>query len=286
LAPTFDLQAHSVYSDGALAPEEVVRRAHDAGVEVFALTDHDTVEGVDEALETASSLGLRMTPAVEISSVDGEYQDLHVLAYGLDHRSPELGEQLARFREDRELRAERMADRLRELGYALDGDQLAARSASGKPIGRPHLAQAVVSEPANAERLAREGLDEVTPFLVAYLIDGKPAFVGRTTPTVGEAIGLIHAHGGVAVWAHPFWDVEDPDEVLGMLDRYAGLGLDGVEAFYKTHDREQATLLAEAAAERGMLTTGSSDFHGPEHRLFRSFRDFDTFGHDPRLPKV
>ena len=119
------------------------------------------------------------------------------------------------------------------------------RKAVGRPIGRPHVAQAVVQHPANGERLASEGLGGVSEFLVAYLIDGKPAFVGRSKPTVAEAIETIHSAGGLAVWAHPFWDMEAAEEALGSIERYADLGLDGVEAFYVTHTEHQARLVAE-----------------------------------------
>ena len=282
----FDLQSHSTYSDGALPPREVVARAAAAGVELLALTDHDTVEGVQEALDAAQGTGVRVVPAVELSSVDGDYQDLHVLGYGIDHRDPALRERLEHYRGDRERRAWAMAARLRELGYAVDDAVLQARADAGKPIGRPHLSAAVVEHPDNAERLREEELDAVTPFLVAYLIEGKPAFVGRTTPTVPEAIGLIHAAGGTAIWAHPFWDVEDPDEVLGMLDRFTGQGLDGVEAFYVTHTPEQVALLADHAAAHGLLATGSSDFHGPDHKLFSAFCAHDLHGRAATLGPI
>ena len=179
-----------------------------------------------------------------------------------------------------------MADRLRGLGYAVDDEVLRARAQQGQPIGRPHLSRAVVDHPDNARRLADEGLDEITPFLVRYLIDGKPAFVGRTTPTIAEAIDLIHAAGGVAVWAHPFWDVEDPQEVLGMIDRYVAVGLDGVEVFYKTHTAEHVALLAARCSELDLLQTGSADYHGPDHKIFSRFLDFHTFEHEPRLGPI
>jgi predicted metal-dependent phosphoesterase TrpH len=100
---------------------------------------------------------------------------------------------------------------------------------------------------------------------------------------VGEAIELIHTAGGVAVWAHPFWDVKDPETVGSMLERFAGLGADGVEAFYPTHTREQVDLLCAVAAELGLLTTGSSDFHGSEHKTFAGFRAFELYEHEPDL---
>jgi predicted metal-dependent phosphoesterase TrpH len=285
-APTFDLQSHSSYSDGALPPREVVGRACAAGVEVLALSDHDTVEGVDEAAQAAAVHGLHLVPAVEISSIDADKQDLHVLGYRIDHRDPSLIERLRRYREDRDTRAEAMVQRLRDLGYEVDDATIERRREQGKPVGRLHIAEAVVAHPANAARLEAEGLNERTAFLVAYLIEGKPAFEPRTFPTVAESIQEIHAAEGLAVWAHPFWDFEEPGEVLDALDRFCEWGLDGVECFYATHTREQAQMLADECAERGLLSTGSSDFHGPEHRLFSRFRAFSTFGREPVLGPI
>lgn len=284
--PTFDLQSHSVHSDGHLAAAEVVRRAAEAGVELLALSDHDTVDGVDEALAEAARCGIRVVPATELSSIDGAYDDLHILGYGIDHHDRGLLAALEQFRADRDGRAGRMAAALRELGFEVDDDVLAARRAAGKPIGRPHLAQAVIDHPANAQRLREEGTDDVSPFIVAYLIDGKPGFRGRTMPTVQEAIGVIHDAGGVAIWAHPYWDVEQPADVEGAIDRFAGFGVDGVEAFYVTHTEEQTRHVVGICAERGLLTTGSADFHGPDHKLFHRFRAFELFGLEPRLGPI
>lgn len=285
-APTFDLQSHSVHSDGELPAAEVVARAAQAGVEVLALSDHDTVDGVPEALTAAAEHGIRVVPATELSSIDGTYEDLHVLGYGIDHTDEGLLTRLAEFRADRDGRAGRMAAALRELGFEIDDDVLATRRAKGKPIGRPHLAQAVIGHPANADRLREEGTDDVTPFIVAYLIAGKPGFRGRTMPTVEQAIDVIHRAGGIAIWAHPFWDVEAPADVEAAIDRFAGFGVDGVEAFYVTHTEEQTRFVADACAKRGLLTTGSSDFHGPDHRLFSRFRAFDLHGIEPNLGPV
>ncbi len=276
--PPFDLQAHSVHSDGALGAAEVVERAAAAGVQLFALTDHDTVDGVPEAAGRARELGLRYSAAAELSAVHGGHEDLHVLGYELDVSDAGLIAILEDFRGDRARRIEAMAGRLRELGFELDDTPLVARREAGKPIGRPHLADAVLEHPANAERLRAEGIagkDELFPL---YLVPGAQAYVARSRPTVTEAIEVIHAAGGVAVWAHPFWDVEAPEEALATLAEFAGAGLDGVECFYVTHTEHQTRMLHEAAMRRGLLTTGSTDFHGPDHGRFSAFRGFETYG--------
>jgi len=276
--PSFDLQAHSVHSDGSLPAAEVVERAAAAGVELFALTDHDTVDGVPEAAARARELGLRFSAAAELSAVHGGHEDLHILGYELDVSDPDLIAILEDFRGDRARRIEQMADRLRELGFELDDAPLVARREAGKPIGRPHLADAVLAHPANAQRLADEGIHGKDELFPPYLVPGAKAYVARSRPTVAQAIEVIHAAGGVAVWAHPFWDVDAPEEALATLAEFADAGLDGVECFYVTHSEEQTRLLHEFAASRGLLTTGSTDFHGPDHGRFSAFRGFEVHG--------
>ena len=111
-------------------------------------------------------------------------------------------------------------------------------------------AEAVLRAPANASRLQAEGIDDIGSLIRAYLIEGKPAFRMRATPTVGQAVEAIHEAGGVAIWAHPFWDLDDPAEALAAIDRFRACGLDGVECFYVTHDAPQTQLLADRCAEQ------------------------------------
>jgi predicted metal-dependent phosphoesterase TrpH len=285
-APTFDLQSHSVASDGALQPAEVVAAAHAAGVELLALSDHDTVDGLDEAFEAAAATGgaLTLVSAVEISSLDASGKDLHILGYGIDHHDPALLARLELWREDRWTRGERMAEAMRENGWQatlpVRGDQ---------PLGRPHIAAAIFNDPANADRTAAEGLTNPTELLVAYLIPGKPGYRDRTAPTVGQAVEAIHEAGGKAIWAHPYWDFKEADKheaARDALERFAALGGDGVEAFYISFDEEQTRRLVELAAGLDMLTTGSADFHGPDNPTFSSFRNFSLYGLEPNLGPI
>jgi predicted metal-dependent phosphoesterase TrpH len=284
--PDFDLQSHSVHSDGALAPTEVVALAAAAGMRRMALSDHDTVDGVPEALAAAAEHGLRCSPAAELSAVEGDFEDLHILGYELRHDDPELRATLADFRADRGRRIEAMAGRLGELGFALDREELDARARAGAPLGRPHLADAVLRHPGNAAKLEAEEIAGKRELFPAYLVPGARAYVARSRPTVPQAIDVIHAAGGVAVWAHPFWDVEDPETAIATLERFAAQGLDGVECFYATHTEGQTRLLYEAAGRLGLLTTGSSDFHGPEHDTFSGFGDFELHGLEPDLGPI
>lgn len=274
-APAFDLQSHSRCSDGALEPVEVVARAAAAGVELLALTDHDTVAGVGEALVAARERGIALSPAAELSAVHGGHEDLHILGYELDHTDRELETTLQDFRADRSRRVVAMAERMRELGFTVELPERAV-------LGRPHLADAVLA--ANEPRLREEGITTRDELFPAYLVPGARGYVPRSRPTVREAIDVIHRAGGVAVWAHPFWDLASDTEALATLREFARHGLDGVEAFYPTHTEHQTRLLYGAAS--GLLTTGSTDFHGPCHERFSGFRGFALHGLAPRLGPI
>ncbi|CAB4941879.1 unannotated protein [freshwater metagenome] len=264
-----------------LAPAQVVALAHESGVELLALTDHDTVAGVDEALAAAAQLdGIRVLPAIEISALDGIHGDLHICGYGIDHHDAEFLAALGVWRGDRHARAAAMAEGLREAGLELE---LPEAVSADHPVGRPHLAAAVLAHPANAARLRREGINDPGGVIEAYLVEGAPAFRRRSTPTVARAVDVIHAAGGVAVWAHPFWDLDAIDEACATLERLAALGIDGVEAFYITHGEEPTRAIYAAALDLGLLTTGSADFHGPDNRLFHAFRAFELYGLEPHL---
>ncbi|MBV8431333.1 MAG: PHP domain-containing protein [Solirubrobacterales bacterium] len=282
-APRFDLQSHSRCSDGELTPAEVVAAAAAAGVELLALSDHDTVAGVAEAQRAAERAGIELCPAVEISTVDPAGPDLHVLGYLVDPEDPHLLEQLRRYRADRERRTAAMVAALNHAGFEVEEALLAERARTGESIGRPHIAQAVTSHPGNAQRLAQEDLADASAFLGAYLTEGGPAFRPRELPSVRDAIETIHRAGGLAVWAHPFWDVPEPAQVLATLKRFSTLGLDGVECFYLTHTEAQTRVLVDYCAERGLIRTGSSDFHGPHHRLMSAFRAFSLYEFSPAL---
>jgi predicted metal-dependent phosphoesterase TrpH len=175
---------------------------------------------------------------------------------------------------------------LEELGFTVDRTVLAERKAAGRPIGRPHIADAVLEHPENRERLEREGRTDKNSFFPEYLVPGGRAFVQRTRPTVYDAIDVIHAAGGVAIWAHPFWDLDDEQECLDTIRRFHDGGLDGVEVFYPTHDERQTQLLHDICTELDLLITGSADFHGPEHDRFARFGAFELHGLEPRLGPI
>src|SRR5258708_11590807 len=192
-APSFDLQCHSTHSDGALEPAAVVARAAQSGVTLLALTDHDSVGGIDEALTAAARLDIELVPAVELSAVHEDREDLHLLGYRIDHRDSALRDALEAACADRGVRAAAMAAALGDCGL-----EVSLPPANGRPIGRLHIAAAAYEHPANAARLAAEGIASASALLEAVLIPGRPARRPRTHPTVAEAIARVRAAGGVA----------------------------------------------------------------------------------------
>ena len=277
--PTFDLQSHSVYSDGSLRPSEVVRLAAEDGVELLALSDHDNIDGVAEALVAAEKFGLRIVPAVEITAVDDRQDDIHLLGYLVDHTDAGLLGRLDGARQERLRRSHLMGERLERAGWSIDLEFLRLVEAEGGAVGRPHLAEALLRDPENAQRIAECGFRNVGDVIEALISRGKEGFVAREYPTVEEAITWVHDAGGLAVYAHPMFPRGEfeRERVKSALTRYCAAGLDGIECFYTTHTEDETRFLHELASEHGLLTTGSTDFHGPDHGHFAKFRDFQTY---------
>ena len=255
-----ELQAHSTVSDGELEPAAVVEAAAAAGVTTLALTDHDAVAGVAEAAAAAEREGLAFVRAVEMSSVHELADELHVLGYGIDVDA--IAPACARAQDERVARAAEIVERLNAAGVPVDLDDVVAEAGDAASIGRPHIARAA-------------GATDLPAFFELYLVPGAKAFVPRRWPTVDESVALIRAAGGVAVLAHPFWDLDEPRVVEKLV--VAG-GFDGVECFYPTHTEEETRFLVELCERRGLLATGSSDFHGPSHKTFAHFGAYETYG--------
>ncbi|MGH3206743.1 MAG: PHP domain-containing protein [Trebonia sp.] len=253
-----DLHVHSNASDGTDDPGEVIRRAAAAGLDVVALTDHDTQAGLAEA-RAALPDGLTLVPGMELScQLDSapagqapQTRSVHLLAYLFDEEDPALRAETSQIRDDRVYRARAMVDRMRELGADVTWEQVAA-IAGDSVVGRPHLARALaaagaVATPADA-------------FTADWIADGGRAFVDRYAPDLARAVRLVRAAGGVPVLAHPRSPgYEIPDEVIAEL---AGAGLGGIEVFHFDHDEAQRAALAQLARSLNLIMTGGSDDHG------------------------
>jgi predicted metal-dependent phosphoesterase TrpH len=254
-----DLHTHSTASDGTLTPAEVVAAAVDARLDVVALTDHDGVSGWTEAAAAARSAGIVFVPGVELScrwyGADPPIP-LHLLGYYPDPDSPELVAEMARVREQRERRAEKIIELMRADGVDVTWEEVQGY-ATGATVGRPHLAQALI----------RRGLvasvgEAFTPEML-----GQRWRVPKADTDVFLALRLVRAAGGVPVMAHPKATKRGrvvPDE---LIEEMAAGGLAGLEADHEDHTDEQREQVRGLAGRLGLLVTGSSDFHGANKRI-------------------
>jgi len=244
-----DLHVHSSASDGTDPPAEVMRRAARAGLDVVALTDHDTVAGHAEARAAAGLVTL--LPGMELSCrLDG--RSLHMLAYLFDADQPELAAELARIRDDRVLRARAMVDKLAGLGVDVSWEQVAA-IAGQAVVGRPHIARAMADSGAIAS--PREA------FTRDWIADGGRAYVGRYALDPVRAIGLVRAAGGVTALAHPRAG-RDTWVANEQITRLAAVGLAGLEVFHPDQSEAERARLIAVAHDLALVTTGGSDDHG------------------------
>ncbi|KPI26239.1 PHP domain protein [Actinobacteria bacterium OK074] len=246
-----DLHAHSTASDGTDTPAELVRNAAAAGLDVVALTDHDTTRGYAEAI-TALPAGLTLVPGAELSCrIDGV--SMHMLAYLFDPEEPALLAERELVRDDRVPRARGMVAKLQELGVPVTWEQI-ARIAGDGSVGRPHVATALVElgvVPTVSDAFTEE-----------WLADGGRAFVEKHETDPFEAVRLVKAAGGVTVFAHPAAAKRGRTVPESAIAELAAAGLDGIEADHMDHDPDVRTHLRGLAKELGLLATGSSDYHG------------------------
>ena len=240
-----DLHMHSTASDGALPPAAVVAAAHAAGLSAIALTDHDTMAGVDEAVSAGAGVGIRVIRGVELSAHDGPLE-IHILALHIARPAP-LESTLAAFRGAREVRARNIVDRLNHLGVNVDFESVMNEAAGGS-VGRPHIARTMIR--AGAVRDSREAFEK-------FLGAGRAAFVPKDRLEVREAITLTHAAGALAIWAHP-----GPEGRRARLEPLVAMGLDGVEVRHPSHNAEDVKRLGALADFLGVLPSGGSDWHG------------------------
>jgi predicted metal-dependent phosphoesterase TrpH len=243
---TIDLHVHSTASDGGLAPEAVVRRAVAAGLSAIALTDHDTVAGVPEAITAGERHGIRVVSGCEFSAA-APWGEMHVLGYHLPTNSPELDTFLGSCRADRVRRARAMVEQLQRLGVGLSFDNVLHESGSGA-VGRPHVARAIVREGSAVD--LGDAFDR-------YLGRGRPAFIEKTLPAFSTVAEVVHAAGGVVSVAHL-----KERGTRACIERLKREGLDAVETRHPSHDPDLRARLTDITLKLGLLRTGGSDWHG------------------------
>jgi predicted metal-dependent phosphoesterase TrpH len=247
IAYPIDLHAHSLRSDGALSPADLVKRAAARGVRILALSDHDTLAGVAEAVAAGAAPGVRVIPATELNT-ESEWGDAHVLGYFIDPADAVLEERLRWLRANRGRRIELMVERLNQLGYAISLARV-LEIAQGGALGRPHLAEALLEK--GFIRSYEEAFDTV-------LAKSSPAYVARVGLTPLEAVELVRAHRGVPSLAHPGTVVS----LEALLPKLVSVGLAGIEAYYGEHSPEMTERCRTLARTHDLVPTGGSDFHG------------------------
>jgi 3',5'-nucleoside bisphosphate phosphatase len=247
-----DLHSHSNASDGTETPAQLIERAAAAQLDVIALTDHDTFAGLDAAAAAAEQVGITLVPGAELSAASGGIS-VHILAYLVDRNHPELVAELDRSRAARLGRAERMVDLCIGLGARISWQQV-RELAGDAPIGRPHIARALVAAGAVDSEAAAFGAD--------WIGDRGRAYVHRHAIDAAGAVRLVGAAGGVAVFAHPGARVRGRVVGVDVIAELAAAGLAGLEVDHPDHDPPTRLRLRGLAAELGLLVAGASDDHG------------------------
>jgi len=267
--PRIDLHTHSDESDGTFTPSEVVRRAAELGLDVVALTDHDTTSGLEEASEAAREVGVELVPGVEFSA-EHQATSIHVLCYWMDTSNEVLQTELQRLRDDRFRRGEMMIEKLQALGFDISFERV-RQIAGGGNIVRPHVAQAMVEAGIVADEA--EAFDR-------YIADGGPAHVPKHALGPLDSVDLIVRAGGVCVLAHPgMWGAQSsvPDDLIAAM---AERGMVGLEVDHTDHTPEQRAIYRAMAERLGLVATGGSDCHGTRYdpiRLGSSLCDPEQF---------
>jgi len=241
-----DFHTHTLYSDGTQTPKELLRRLDERGVQRFAITDHDALDAY--ASLDLEALGDRVIIGVEINTTY-RHNEVHILGYDFPVDSSVLRPVLERNNLERDQRVQAMAEKLSAVGYALTVDEIRAESLPGSPLGRPHVARALV----------RKGyVDSIEDAFRTLLRRDGPGYVPSTYMHPHDAVRLIRESGGIAVLAHP-GRLEDH----AIIEELAGVGLQGLEVFYPSHDANERDYFRKLAARYGLVMTGGSDFHDP-----------------------
>ncbi len=248
---TIDLHTHSGCSDGSLTPTELAEEAKRSGVSAIALTDHDSVRGIDEILKAGEEYGMEIIPGVELSTEYGP-EEVHVVGLFIDHKNEALLAQLQAFRDNRDNRNLKMIDRLKDAGFDISSEQIYRRN-PGAVIARPHIARYLVDTGQ---------VSDIQSVFDEYIARGKPCYVERYKITPVEAVKLIHEAGGLAVLAHPCLYNLNRDELKQLVSEMKEAGLDGIEALYARNKDTDEEDFMQIAEDFNLFLSGGSDFHG------------------------
>lgn len=251
MANYIDLHTHSTASDGVYAPAELLQHAHEAGLRILALTDHDSTEGLAEANGAAQRLGIDLIPGIELNS-DAGAREVHILGYLLEYQRPEFQTTLKILRDARVRRGERMVELLNEQGVHITWERV--RELAQGAVGRPHIARAIME--AGYVHSISEAFDK-------YIGNQSPAYVPRYKLTPEDAVRLINSANGLATMAHPI-TLPGLDELREWLPGLIAAGMVGLETYYGPYTEQEVQALRALADEYDLIPTGGTDYHGPD----------------------
>ncbi|MGE5630895.1 MAG: PHP domain-containing protein [Caulobacteraceae bacterium] len=241
-----DLHIHTSASDGLFSPEEVVRWAGLKRMKAIAITDHDTINGIDPAIEASVKYNIEIIPGIELSTIYEE-KEVHILGYCIDYKQEWFLEMLAKIQNSRYERASKIISKLNIMGVNITLDQV-ERIAEDGILGRPHIARAMIDNGY---------ISNIKDAFKNYIGKGCPAYVERYKLSSNEAIDIIKKLGGVSILAHP--GLIRNKSYIGKI---INLGIDGIEVYHSKHDEETSRNILAIANSRGLLITGGSDCHG------------------------
>ncbi len=248
---SIDLHTHTTASDGTLSPADLVSYAQTKHLEALAVTDHDTVEGIEEAVAAAEHSGLELVPGVEISA-EFPQGTLHILGYYIDYRNSSLHKSLGVLQDARAERNPKIVLNLQALGINISYEEIVQEAGTGL-VGRPHFAQVLLKK--GYVKSVQEAFDR-------YLKKGSPAYEEKFRFPIKDAISMIADAGGIPVLSHPFTLNCNGQQLEYQVKTWLGLGLQGIEVYYSEHDSMQTKQYTELARRYKLAITGGSDFHG------------------------
>ena len=275
----FDLQIQTVASDGKHSSHEIVKMAKNLGIHTIAITDHDTIAGVEEALLAGGEYEIRVISGVEMSV---EEHNSHILGLGVDFRDERFLSVLENLRRGRIESLKKLVENLKvNAGFVVEWEDVLKEAGGATTIASPHVVYAVLNRAENRAKLARDGVSQKFEFYNKYLADNGPNHVKRSHMSAREAIATIQDTGGTAVWSHPALNFHgNYEELEKFLKDLMAWNLNGIEVFNPSHTEDDVEFLESLAHKYNLLKTGGSDFHdaGTHTRNEKGLHSADTLG--------
>lgn len=293
MAKIIDLHTHTIYSDGFLTPQQLLKRAKNYGLAAIAIADHDTINAyIDKTFEIASKLGIELVPGIEFSTRDQNSNKYHILGLLIDLKNPDLLKLTKRLKEERIEEATKVSGILKKLGWKIDLEKLLNEPGT---ITKAHISRAVLKNKENFQKL-KEFFKGKMPtegeFTETFLIKGKPAYLKDDKPlSPQEAISVIHKAKGLAILAHPSFNIIKGESFSELCEKFVAMGIDGFEAINVQYDKsendkevEHIDQFIKFAKDNNLLISGGSDFHHDKQELIGKFIDLGFKNYPRKVP--